>query len=338
MEENKGNIIIYELEDGTSRIDVKVENETVWLTKNQITQLFSTNRQNIEYHIKNIYESNELQESSTCKKILQVQREGSRDVKREVDFYNLDMIISVGYRVNNVAGVRFRQWATKRLAEYMVKGFTLDDERLKGKGNKYLDELVQRIKEIRASELNFYQKVRDAFSLSKDYMENKKETGLFFANIQNKLFHAIVGKTAAELICERADHELANMGLSCFNGTRVRKADVIIAKNYLKENELKSLEKLVVMFLDFIENYIERTKEPIYTNDWKYRADEFLNFYKYKLLDGYGTKSNKEAEDFAESEYTLFDKERKRQEKIEADQKDLKEIEELKKELKKIKK
>lgn len=333
-EENKGNIIIYELEDGASKIDVRLENETVWLTQEQLGILFSVQRQAISKHIKNIFDIMELREDSVCSILEHTANDGKI---YKVKYYNLDMIISIGYRVNSKTGIAFRQWATKRLSEYMIKGFTLDDERLKGKGNEYLDELIQKIREIRASELNFYQKVRDVLSLSKDYKENKEQVGLFFANIQNKLFNAIVGKTAAEIICERAKHELVNMGLTSFKNSKIRKGDVIIAKNYLLEHELQSLERLVVMFLDYIENYIERTQEPIYIQEWKERTDEFLNFYKYKVLNGFGTKSNKYAEDWAEGEYFIFNEERKRQEKIEANKEDLREIEELKKELKKIK-
>ena len=333
-EENKGNIIIYKLEDGTSKIDVKIENDTVWLTQKQMSELFSVAENNITYHIQNIIKTGELTLEATTQKIRVVQKEGNREVKRDIDFYNLDMIISIGYRVNSKIGIAFRQWATKHLAEYMVKGFVLDVNRLKHDKNTPIEELLEQIRDIRASEMQFYQKVREVLKLSSDYKAKEKETQLFFANIQNKLLFAVLGKTAAEIIYERADHKEINMGLTSFKGSVVRVCDIYISKNYLKKDEIIKLNRLTTMFLDYVENQVERTQKQLFMDDWENKTDKFLEFNEYNLLDGFGNISNKTMKNKANTEYKIFDKERKERQKIEADKEDLKELEKFEKKIK----
>lgn len=246
--DNKTDILIYQTEDGNTKIDVRLENETVWMTQKAIAELYQTTPQNITLHVKNIYEEGELEEESTCKYYLQVQNEGSREVKRKAKHYNLEMILAIGYRVRYHRGTQFRQWATERLNEYLVKGFTMDDDRLKDMrnfGEDYFDELLERIRDIRASEKRFYQKITDINATSVDYDSNAEVTQIFFKTVQNKLHFAIHGMTAAELISKRADAEKENMGLTSWKGDKVRKRDVTVAKNYLSEKELKSLKRIV---------------------------------------------------------------------------------------------
>ena len=330
-EENKGNIIIYESEDGTSKIDVKIENETVWLTQKQMAELFNTEVNNINYHIKEIFKSGELIEKSVIQKIRITASDGK---PYDVLHYNLDMIISIGYRVNSKSAVKFRQWATKILKEYMVKGFILDIDRLKHDKNTPIEELLEQIRDIRASEMQFYQKVREVLKLSSDYKANEKETQLFFANIQNKLLFAVLGKTAAEIIYERADHKEINMGLTSFKGSIVRVCDIYISKNYLKKDEITNLNRLTTMFLDYIENQVERTQKQLFMDDWGAKTDRFLEFNEYSLLDGFGNISNKAMKNKANTEYKIFDEERKTKRKIEADEEDLKELEKFEKKIK----
>lgn len=333
-EENKGNIIIYQSEDGTSKINVRIENETVWLTQKQMSELFEVSVSAINQHIKNIFGAKELNEETVIKFFLITANDGKT---YNTAFYNLDMIISVGYRVNSISAVRFRQWATQILKEYIIKGFALDDERLKKDKNTPIEELVKRVRDIRASELNFYQKIRDVLKLSSDYRANDDETKIFFAKIQNKLLFAIVGKTAAEIIYERANHEKTNMGLTNFKGSIVRVEDIYISKNYLNEKEITKLNALTNMFLYYIEDQVERTQKQLFMDDWENKTDKFLQFNEYNLLNGLGKISGDEAKSKAKTEYGIFDKDRKEKQKVEAEKEDLREIEKLNKKLKKLK-
>lgn len=310
--ENKTDILIYQLEDGKTKIDVRLENETVWMTQKAIAELYQTTPQNITLHIKNIYEEGELEENSTCKNYLQVQTEGNRTVQRNSRHYNLEMIIAVGYRVRSSRGTQFRRWATERLNEYLVKGFTMDDERLKGMrniGDDYFDELLERIRDIRASEKRFYKKITDIYALSIDYDGKSEEAKKFFATVQNKLHFAIHGHTAAELIEQRADASKDNMGLTTWKGDKVRKGDITVAKNYLTEKEIKSLNRIVTMYLDYAEDQAER-RNPMYMKDWEEKLNAFLKFNERDILTGAGSISHEIAKELAEKEYEKFNQKR----------------------------
>lgn len=267
-------IVIYQTEDGGTKLDVRLENETVWLTQRSMAELFQTTPQNITLHLKNIYNEEELSEAATCKDFLQVQIEGLREIKRNQKFYNLDAIISVGYRIKSHVATRFRQWATQRIREYIVKGFVLDDERLKNPDQPfdYFEELLRRIQDIRTSERRFYQKITDIYATSVATLETSI---LFFKTVQNKMHWAITGQTAAEIIAERADSTKPNMGLTNWRGTKVRKQDVTIAKNYLDENELAALNNLVEQYLVFAEGQAMR-RVPMYMKDWIQKLHGFL--------------------------------------------------------------
>lgn len=306
--ENKTDILIYQLEDGKIKIDVRLENETVWMTQKAIAELYQTTPQNITLHIKNIYEEGELEENATCKKYLQVQTEGNRRVQRNSRHYNLEMIIAVGYRVRSSRGAQFRRWATERLNEYLVKGFTMDDERLKGMrniGDDYFDELLERIRDIRASEKRFYKKITDIYALSIDYDGRSEEAKKFFATVQNKLHFAIHGHTAAELIEQRADASKDNMGLTTWKGDKVRKGDITVAKNYLTVKEIKSLNRIVTMYLDYAEDQAER-RNPMHMKDWEEKLSAFLKFNERDILTGAGSISHEVAKELAEKEYEKF--------------------------------
>jgi hypothetical protein len=274
-------VVLYQTGDCRTRIDVRLADGTAWLTQAQMADLFQTTPQNITLHLKSIFAEGELEEGATCKDYLQVRREGAREVRRSLRHYNLEAIIAVGYRVQSARGTQFRQWATARLREYLEKGFTLDDERLKnppGPGvPDYFDELLERIRDIRASERRMYLRVRDILALAADYEPSAPETQRFFRTVQNKLHYTVTRKTAPELIVERADHLLPNMGLSTWKGDVVRKGDVTVAKNYLRENEIGKLNRIVVMFLDFAEDQARRRRQ-IFMTDWESRLDEFLRF------------------------------------------------------------
>lgn len=330
MEPNS-EIILYQTEDGITKIDVRLENETVWLTQKLMAELFQTTPQNITIHLKNIFEEGELDEISTCKDFLQVQKEGNRQVERTQKFYNLDAIISVGYRVKSHVATKFRIWATQRLKEYIVKGFTMDDERLKAAGQiRYFDELVERIRDIRSSERIFYQKVKDIFTLSVDYDAKANQAKDFFATIQNKLHWAIHQHTAAELIAQRAIATEKNMGLSSWQGSKIRKADVGIAKNYLSEAELSQLNLLVEQFLAFAENQA-RQKKVMYMSDWIRKLDDILTINENEILAHAGKILHELALQMAETEYEKYNKERLAAE-------DIKALENLNEEIKKLKK
>jgi hypothetical protein len=306
--ENGSNLLIYQTEDGHTKIDVRLENETVWMTQKAIAELFQTSPQNITLHVKNIYEERELGAEATCKFYLQVQNEGSREVKRKAKHYNLEMILAIGYRVRSYRGTQFRKWATERLNEYLVKGFTMDDERLKDMrnfGEDYFDELLERIRDIRSSEKRFYQKITDIYATSVDYDRNAEVTQQFFATVQSKLHFAIHGKTAAELISDRADAEKDNMGLTNWVGDNIRKKDVKVAKNYLSEKELKSLNRIVTMYLDYAEDQAERQR-PMRMKDWTDKLNAFLQFNDRDILENAGKVSRAVAEKIAVDEYDKF--------------------------------
>ena len=301
-----GEILIYQTDDGQTNIEVKIEDDTVWLTQQQMSELFQTSRTNVVEHIKHIYEEGELDEISTCRNFRQVRKEGNREVTRQIPYYNLDMIISLGYRIKSVIATRFRQWATKRLKEYMIKGFTIDDERLKGNGGgNYWKELLDRIRDIRSSEKVLYRQVLDLYATSVDYNPHSEESVRFFKIVQNKLHYAVHGHTAAEVIYQRADAEKPFMGLTSFSGELPALKDIGIAKNYLEENELKVLNNLVSGYFDLAEiNAIEH--KPMYMDDYVKQLDSVLSSGNRKLLTGAGSVSHKQALEKAKSEYRKY--------------------------------
>lgn len=301
-------MLFYQTEDGKSRIHVRLQDGTVWLSQRLLAELYQVSPRTISEHIINIYSDHELSPEATIRKFRLVQTEGSRQVERLVDFYNLEMILAIGYRVRSPRGVQFRRWATERLKEYIVKGFVLDDERLKGEralGQDYFDELLERIRDIRASEKRFYQKVRDIYALSVDYDSHADSTQEFFKIVQNKLHWAITGHTAAELISGRADASQPNMGLTSWKGSRVRQADVVVAKNYLQQDEIGQLNRLVTMWLDYAEDQANRRK-PVYMKDWREKLDAFLQFNQRAVLEHSGRISMEEARRLALEQYQIF--------------------------------
>jgi hypothetical protein len=303
---DKGQIIIYQSEDGQTNIDVLLEDETVWLTQQQMSELFQTSRTNVVEHIKHIYEEGELEEVSTCRNFRQVREEGNRTVSRMMPFYNLDMIISLGYRVKSRVATQFRRWATAILKEYMVKGFALDDERLKGNGGgEYWKELLDRIRDIRSSEKVLYRQVLDLYATSVDYDPKSNESIAFFKMVQNKLHYAVHGHTAAEIIYERADADKPFMGLKSFKGDFPVKSDIGIAKNYLDENELKILNNLVSGYFDFAEIQAMR-HNPMHMSDYVQQLDNVLGSTGEQVLQGSGKISHKQAMEKAEAEYRKY--------------------------------
>ena len=301
-----GEILIYQTDNGQTNIEVKIEDDTVWLTQQQMSELFQTSRTNVVEHIKHIYEEGELDEISTCRNFRQVRKEGNREVTRQIPHYNLDMIISLGYRIKSVIATRFRQWATQRLKEYMIKGFTIDDERLKGNGGgNYWKELLDRIRDIRSSEKVLYRQVLDLYATSVDYNPHSEESVRFFKIVQNKLHYAAHGHTAAEVIYQRADAEKPFRGLTSFSGELPALKDIGIAKNYLEENELKVLNNLVSGYFDLAEiNAIEH--KPMYMDDYVKQLDSVLSSGNRKLLTGSGSVSHKQALEKAKSEYRKY--------------------------------
>ena len=304
--ENTGDIIIYQTEDGLTKINVKLDNDTVWLNQQQMSELFQSSRTNIVEHIKHIYEEGELTVESTCRNFRQVRQEGNREVSREIPFYNLDMIISLGYRIKSAIATRFRIWATQRLKEYMVKGFTMDDERLKGNGGgNYWKELLDRIRDIRSSEKVLYRQVLDLYATSVDYNPKSDESILFFKMVQNKLHYAAHGHTAAEVIYERADADKPFMGLTTFSGEMPALKDIGVAKNYLDETELKILNNLVSGYFDIAEiNALEH--KPMYMSDYIRQLDSVLTSGNRPLLEGPGSVSHAQALEKATAEYRKY--------------------------------
>ena len=305
-----GEIILYQTEDGQTRIECRFENENIWLSQALLAELFQTTIPNINLHIKNILTEGELPEAATIKDYLIVRQEGNRQVERPVKHYSLEMIVAVGYRVKSARGTTFRQWATARLKEYLLKGFVLDDERLKnppGTGAPdYFDDLLERIRDIRASEKRMYLKVRDIFALATDYNPTAAETQEFFQIIQNKLHWAVTDKTAAELIAGCADHTKPNMGLTAWRGAKVRRMDVTVAKNYLRENEIGELNRIVTMYLDFAEDQALRRK-VLYMRDWKEKLNAFLQFNERDILTHAGRVEKAVADQLALEEYDKFE-------------------------------
>ncbi len=301
-------LLLYQSEDGQTRVEVRLQDETVWMTQATMAELHQTTPQNITMHLRAIYHEGELDESTTCKEFLQVQAEGSRKVSRSRKFYNLPAIIAVGYRVRSLRGTQFRRWATERLNEYLVKGFTMDDDRLKAVrniGSDYFDELLERIRDIRSSEKRFYQKIRDIYKLAADYDPKAEETLEFFSIVQNKLHFAISGKTAADLIVQRADAAKPNMGLTSWKGAKVRKGDVTIAKNYLNAAEIEGLNRIVTMYLDHAEDQAKRHRQ-IFMRDWRQKLDAFLKFNERDILTHPGKVSKAVADQLALEQYDIF--------------------------------
>ncbi len=315
LEPTQNNFILYQTPTGEVLLSVLLDNETLWLTQKMMAELFQTTTQNITIHLKNIFEEGELEEQATCKEFLQVQQEGERNINRKSKFYNLDAVISVGYRVNSAKATQFRIWATKALKEYIIKGFVLDDKRLKqGEtlfGKDYFKELLERVRSIRASERRIYQQITDIFAeCSIDYNPNAEITKNFYAMVQNKFHFAITGSTAAEIIQKNVDAKKENMGLTTWKNApdgRILKSDTAIAKNYLQEKQIKQLERTVTGYFDYIENLIER--ENTFTMEGLANSvDKFLNFNEYKVLEGKGTVSHKKAITKAGNEYDQFNK------------------------------
>jgi len=304
--DDKGSIILYTTPDGESKIEVTLQNETVWLTLDQMAELFQRNKSTISRHIKNIFETGELNADSTVAFFATVQTEGKRKVERNIAFYNLDMIISVGYRVNSYRGVQFRQWATMVLKEYIKKGFVLNDELLKnaGKGN-YFDELLARIRDIRSSEKIFYRKVLEIYALSIDYDPRVEMTKQFFATVQNKMHYAVHGHTAAEIIYDRANAAKDFMGLTTWTGMMPKRTDAEFAKNYLNEEEIDTLNRIVNLYIDYAELRAKDHK-PMYMRDWIQKLDDFLRLSDKELLTHAGTISAKLAKEKADAEYDKF--------------------------------
>jgi hypothetical protein len=306
--------LFYTTPNGNVKIEIYIQNETVWLTQQKLAELFGVDRTVITKHLKNIYLNNELSKVSTCAKIAQVQKEGERQVTREIEYYNLDAIISVGYRVNSNQATQFRIWATERLKEYIIKGFTMDDDRLKNGryfGKDYFKELLERIRSIRSSERRIYQQITDIFAeCSIDYNANDLTTKQFYASVQNKFHFAISGETAAEIIYKKADSHEINMGLSTWKNApegRILKSDTAIAKNYLSETEIKKLERTVTGYFDYLENLVEN-RVSFTMKDLAESVNKFLSFNEYKILEGLGKISKKEAEEKAFEEYDKFNK------------------------------
>lgn len=328
-----GELILYTAEDGRAAIHLRAEDGTVWLTQLEIAALFDTTKQNISLHIRNILEERELLEAATVKESLTVQMEGDRPVRRTTLLYNLDMILAVGYRVRSPRGTQFRQWATINLREYLVKGFVLDDARLKEPGGwDYFDELLARIREIRASEKRFYQKVRDIYATASDYDKNSQAAQLFFKKVQNKMLWAVTGHTAPELIAGRANADLPNMGLTTWQGGRVRKHDVTVAKNYLDRPEIEELDRIVVMYLDYAEDQARR-RRTMMMREWEEKLDAFLQFNERDVLTHAGTLRAEVAEQLALERYESFDAGRREAARLVSDAEDVATLEKAEREL-----
>lgn len=335
MDGNRQDIIIYNTEDGKASVSLYARDGMVWMNQNQLAELFDTSVPNISMHIANILKEKELNKNSVVKQYLTTAGDGK---DYQVTFYSLEMVLAIGFRVRSKRGTQFRIWANKHLKEYMVKGFVMDDERLKNPDGRpdYFDELLERIREIRASEKRFYQKVRDLFALSSDYDKTDKATQMFFAETQNKILYAVTGKTAAEIILNRADAGKSNMALTSWKGRVVRKQDIFIAKNYLSKDEIDTLNRLVVIFLETAE-LRAKNRFDITMKFWHENVDRILTFNEQPLLQGKGNISKAEMEEKVREIYRLFDAKRKRYEAIEADQEDLAELKLLEEKVEKSK-
>lgn len=333
---SEGELILYRSPDGLTEIQLRAIDGTVWLTQAEMAELFQTSPQAITQLIKAIYAEGELTEAATCKELLQVRTEGARKVQRSLKFYRLEVILSVGYRVRSPRGTQFRQWATTALKEYLVKGFVINDARLKEPGGfDYFDELLERIRDIRASEKRFYQKVRDVFAAtSVDYDGSSETAQLFFQTIQNKMLFAVTKRTAAELIVARADAAKPNMGLMSWKGDKVRKGDVTTAKNYLEAGEIEELNRIVTMFLDFAEDQARRRKQ-MHMAEWVAQTDRFLTFNERGVLTGPGRVSHQRMETIAHHAYAEFDAGRREREAIEAEAEYIEELKRIEAEVEK---
>ena len=330
---DQSEIILYTTPDGTVKIDTIFQDETIWLTQKKMAELFDVNVPAVSKHLSNIYEDGELHREATVSKIETVQQEGNRSVTRKKEFYNLDAIIAVGYRVNSKRATQFRIWATNILKEYIIKGFAMDDERLKQADRwDYFDEWLERIRDIRASEKRFYQKIRDIYATAVDYDKNSQQAQVFFKKVQNKMLWAITGKTAAELVESRSNPEKANMGLTSWRGSIVRKQDVAIAKNYLNADEIKNLNEIVTMYLDYAERQA-RQRKTVTMKQWADKLDAFLEFNEQELLTHAGKVKAEVAKRIAEERYKGYDRKRKKAEALAADKEDLKQLEEMEKKL-----
>jgi hypothetical protein len=327
----QGDVVLYATLDGRTEIELRVQQGSVWLTQLEIAELFGTSKQNVSLHIQNILKEKELPEDSVVKESLTTAADGK---SYRTKLYRLEMILAVGYRVKSQRGTQFRQWATANLSEYLVKGFVMNDERLKNPGGwDYFDELLARIREIRASEKRFYQKVRDLFALSADYRADDSDAQLFFAEVQNKLLYAVTQKTAAEIVVSRANPEMANMALTTWSGSRVRKHDVIVAKNYLAAAEVDTLNRLVVIFLEQAELRARERKE-LTLNYWRANVDRLLEFSERPVLQYAGSISNEEMKTIAHERYETFDLHRRNAEALAADAEDIKALEAVEKKAK----
>jgi hypothetical protein len=299
-------ILLYQTEDGLTRIDIRLEGETLWLTQNQMAELFQTSKQNISLHLKNVFSEGELAREATVKEYLTVQTEGGKSVNRRLEHYNLDAVMAIGYRVKSHRGTQFRVWATRTLREYLVKGFALDDERLKrAGGDVYFEELLARIRDIRSSEKVFWKKVLEIYATSIDYDSRAEASQLFFKTVQNKMHWAAHGHTAAEIVATRADSKKPHMGMTSWTGDRLKKTDAVIAKNYLDQEELELLNRIVTAYLEFAELQA-RNRRPMYMKDWISKLDDFLKLSDREVLSHAGRISHDAAVSKAESEYEKF--------------------------------
>lgn len=325
--------LLYRSEDERIHVETRLHDETIWLTQAQMAELFDVNVPAVSKHLKNIYEEEELNQAATVSKMETVHKEGSRTVRRNIDFYNLDAIIAVGYRVNSKRATRFRMWATAILREYIIKGFAMDDERLK-KADRwdYFDEWLERIREIRASEKRFYQKIRDIYATAIDYDKASEDAQLFFKKVQNKMLWAVTGSTAAEIVESRSDPQKINMGLTSWIGSKVRKQDVAVAKNYLNSDEIADLNEIVTMYLDYAERQARR-RQTVSMRQWSDKLDAFLEFNEQELLTHSGKVKAQVAKRIAEEKYEEFDLKRRRAEAIKADEDDIKALEEFEREM-----
>ena len=336
MDNNKQNIIIYKTADGKASVALYAKDGNIWMNQNQLAELFATSVPNISMHISNILNDGELEHNSVIKDYLTTAADGK---EYKVTFYSLDMILAIGFRVRSKRGTQFRIWANKNLKEYMVKGFVMDDDRLKNPDGRpdYFDELLERIRDIRASEKRFYQKIKDLFALSSDYDADDKSTQMFFAETQNKLHFAVTGQTAAELIVSRANADKPNMNLTSWKGSIVRKQDIFIAKNYLTHDEIDTLNRLVVIFIESAE-LRAKNRMDITIDFWKENVDRILDFHDKKILTHTGSISKAQMEKQVSGIYKSFDKRRKEFEAIQADNEDLEELRKLEQEIKNKKK
>ena len=331
-------ILIYQSSDGKTKLDVTLEDETIWLSQKQLCELYGKSKSTISEHIKMIFTDEELDPNSTVRNYRTVQKEGDREVERDIEYYNLDMIIAIGFKVRSRSGVQFRKWANSTLKEYIVKGFVMDDERLKNPPvadstvPDYFDEMLERIRDIRASERRMYLRVREIFKLASDYDPSWSETTKFFQHIQNKLHYAVTHKTAAEIISTRADATKPNMGITAIEKENIKSTDVTVAKNYLSEQEIDELNRIVVMWLDYAEDQAKRRKQ-IFLKDWEEKLDSFLEFNERDVLQNFGNISKKQADKTAKEEYKKFSAQRRKEREAIGERENLKVLENIAKQI-----